>query len=75
MVFNKSIVQYAVLMCFGEPGYAVGHELHLAPGEPAAEWDSFPFRTLANLGDTLLPKLLTRELSLVESVGKMGKGS
>jgi type I restriction enzyme R subunit len=38
---NESIVEDAALEWFGELGYAVGHRPHLAPGEPAAERDSF----------------------------------
>jgi type I restriction enzyme R subunit len=41
MSLNESIVEDAALECFGELGYAVGHGPHLAPGEPAAERDSF----------------------------------
>ena len=41
MSLNESIVEDAALEWFGEPGYAVGHGPHLAPGEPAAERDSF----------------------------------
>ena len=42
MTFNeKSIVKDAARAWFGEPGYAVGHGPHLAPGEPAAEQNSF----------------------------------
>jgi type I restriction enzyme R subunit len=83
MSLNESIVEDAALEWFGELGYAVGHGPHLAPGEPAAERDSFgevvlvgrlreairrlnpaiPSRTLATLRDTLLPKLLSGELS------------
>ena len=83
MSLNESIVEDAALEWFGELGYAVGHGQHLAPGEPAAERDSFgevvlvgrlreairrlnpaiPSRTLATLRDTLLPKLLSGELS------------
>ena len=68
-------------------GYAVGHGPQLAPGEPAAERDSFgevvlvgrlreairrlnpaiPSRTLAILRDTLLPKLLSGELSVAQA--------
>ncbi len=40
MSLNESIVEDA-LEWFGELGYAVGHGPHLAPGEPAAERDSF----------------------------------
>jgi type I restriction enzyme R subunit len=84
MSLNESIVEDAALEWFGELGYAVGHGPHLAPGEPAAERDSFsevvlvgrlraairrlnpaiPSRTLATLRDTLLPKLLSGELSV-----------
>jgi hypothetical protein len=65
---------------------------HLAPGEPAAERDSFsevvlvgrlreairrmnsaiPSRTLATLRDTLLPKLLSGELSLAAACANVG---
>jgi len=38
---NESIVEDAALDWFGELGYAVGHGPHLAPGEPAAERESF----------------------------------
>jgi type I restriction enzyme R subunit len=41
MSLNESIVEDAALEWFGELGYAVGHEPQLAPGEPAAERDSF----------------------------------
>ena len=41
MALNESIVEDAALTWFGELGYAVGHGPHLAPGEPAAERDSF----------------------------------
>jgi type I restriction enzyme R subunit len=84
MSLNESIVEDAALEWFGDLGYAVGHGPHLAPGEPAAERDSFgdvvlvgrlrdairrlnpaiPFRTLATLRDTLLPKLLRWELDV-----------
>jgi type I restriction enzyme R subunit len=84
MSLNESIVEEAALEWFGELGYTVGHGPHIAPGEPAAERDSFsevvlvgrlraairrlnpaiPSRTLATLRDTLLPKLLSGELSV-----------
>ena len=38
---NESIVEDAALTWFGELGYAVGHGPQLAPGEPAAERQSF----------------------------------
>ena len=41
MSLNESIVEDAALEWFGELGYAVGHGPHLAPGELAAERDSF----------------------------------
>ena len=41
MSLNESIAEDAALEWFGELGYAVGHGPHLAPGEPAAERDSF----------------------------------
>jgi type I restriction enzyme R subunit len=41
MSLNESIVEDAALEWFGELGYAVGHGPHIAPGELAAERDSF----------------------------------
>jgi type I restriction enzyme, R subunit len=41
MSLNESIVEDAALEWLGELGYAVGHGPHMAPGEPAAERDSF----------------------------------
>jgi len=38
---NESIVDGVPLTWFGKPGYVVGHGRQLAPGEPAAERDSF----------------------------------
>ncbi|MBK9447519.1 MAG: type I restriction endonuclease subunit R [Betaproteobacteria bacterium] len=40
-LINESIVEDAALEWFGELGYAIGHGPHLAPGEPAAERNSF----------------------------------
>lgn len=37
----RTIVKYADLEWIGELSYAVGHGPHLAPGEPAAERNSF----------------------------------
>ena len=88
MRLNESIVEDAALTWFGELGYAAGHGPRLAPGEPAAERDSFRevvlvgrlreairrlnpaiphSRTFATLRDTLLPKLLSGEWSVVEA--------
>jgi type I restriction enzyme R subunit len=41
MSLNESIIEDATLTWFGELNYAIGHGPHLAPGEPAAERDSF----------------------------------
>ena len=41
MSLNESIVEDAALTWFDELGYAVGREQQLAPGELAAERDSF----------------------------------
>ena len=41
MSLNESIVEDAALGWFRELGYAIGHGPQLAPGEPAAERDSF----------------------------------
>ncbi len=40
-MLNESTVEDAALGWLGELGYAIGHGPHLAPGEPAAERDSF----------------------------------
>ena len=91
MSLNESIVEDAAREWFGELGYAVGHGPQLAPGEPAAERDSFsevvlvgrlreatrrlnpaiPSRTLATLRDTLLPKLMSGELSVAGIESKL----
>jgi type I restriction enzyme, R subunit len=44
---DESIVEDAALEWFGELGYAIGHGPHIAPGEPAAERDSFGEAVLA----------------------------
>ena len=41
MPLNESTIEDAALTWFGELGYAVGHGPHIAPGEPAAERNSF----------------------------------
>lgn len=41
MSLNESIVEDAALTLFRELGYAAGHGPQMAPGEPAAEHDSF----------------------------------
>jgi type I restriction enzyme R subunit len=41
VTLNESIVEHAALTWFRELGYSVGHGPHIAPGEPAAERDSF----------------------------------
>lgn len=37
MNLNESIVDAAALSWFGELDYAIGHSLHMAPGESAAD--------------------------------------
>ncbi len=41
MSLNESVVEDAALEWFGELGYAIGHGPQIAPGEAAAERDSF----------------------------------
>lgn len=41
MSLNESIIESATLEWFGQLGHAIGHGLHLAPGEPTAERVSF----------------------------------
>jgi hypothetical protein len=50
---NQSVIEHAALEWFREPGNAVGH-------------GSKKSRTLAALRDTLLPRLLSGELSVAE---------
>jgi type I restriction enzyme R subunit len=38
---NESIIEDATLEWFGELGYSIGHGPQIAPGEPAAERESF----------------------------------
>ncbi len=47
MSLNESIVEEATLSWFAELGYEIAHGPHLAPGEPAAERDSFSDVVLA----------------------------
>ena len=55
MSLNESIVEDAALEWFGELGYAIGHGPHIAPGEAAAERDSFGEVILvARLRDAIL---------------------
>ena len=54
MSFNESLLEDAALEWFGELGYAAGHGPHLAPGEPAAERDSFgEMRLLGRLREAI----------------------
>ena len=57
MSLNESTVEDAALTWFGELGYAVGHGPQLAPGEPAAERDSF-----GEVVQSRFPRTLTRPL-------------
>ena len=41
MTFNESTVEDAALSWFSDLGYTVANGMHIAPGEPAAERDSF----------------------------------
>ncbi|MBA3708083.1 MAG: hypothetical protein H0W83_04570, partial [Planctomycetes bacterium] len=41
MTLNESIVEDAALTWFNDLGYQIGHGPQLAPGEPAAERESF----------------------------------
>ena len=86
MKVAESTVEEAALSWFRELGYGIGHGPHLAPGELAAERDSFgdvvvgrlreairrlnpsiQSRTLDALRNTLLPKLLSGEVSSIAS--------
>ena len=54
MSLNESVVEDAALTWFGQLGYAIGHGPHMAPGEPAAERDSF--------GDVVLVERLRKAI-------------
>ena len=47
MTLNEATLEAAALTWFGEMGYAIAHGPHIAPGEPAAERDSFSVVVLA----------------------------
>ena len=47
MSLNESIVEAAALEWFDVLGYSIGHGPHLAPGQPAAERNSFGELVLA----------------------------
>ena len=53
MNLNESIVEDAALAWFSELGYVVGHGPLLAPGELAAERDSFGEVALATVKQDL----------------------
>lgn len=57
MSLNESMVEDAALEWFGELGYAIGHGPQLAPGEPAAERDSFGEVVQSPCARTLTPAL------------------
>ena len=65
MTLNESNVEDAALSRFGEFGFAIGHGPHIAPGQPAAERDSFGEVVLmGGLRHSLLLKLLIGGLSV-----------
>lgn len=57
MSLNESTVENATLEWFGSLGYAIGHGPHMAPGEPAAERDSFGEVVLVGRLRTALQRL------------------
>jgi len=68
---NESIVEEAALEWFGELGYAVGHGPHLAPGEPAAERDSFSEVVQSRFARTLTPALSQNEREKREAIRRL----
>jgi type I restriction enzyme R subunit len=60
MTLTESIVEEAALTWFGELGYVVGHGPQVAPGEAAAERDSF--------GEVVLMGRLRATLRQIKSV-------
>ena len=71
MSLNESIVEDAALEWFGELGYAVGHGPHLAPGEPAAERDSFGEVVQTRCVRTLTPALSQGEREKSEAIRRL----
>ena len=68
MNLNESIVEDAALEWFGDLGYAVGHGPHLAPGEPAAERDSFSEVVQSRFARTLTPALCQKAREKREAI-------
>ncbi len=71
MTLNESIVEDAALEWFGELGYAVGHGPHLAPGEPAAERDSFGEVVQIRFAPTLIPAFSHGEKENREAIRRL----
>jgi type I restriction enzyme R subunit len=71
MSLNESIVEDAALTWFGELGYAVGHGPHLAPGEPAAERDSFGEVVQIRSAPTLIPAFSHGEKEKREAIRRL----
>jgi type I restriction enzyme R subunit len=71
MSLNESIVEDAALEWFGELGYAVGHGPHLAPGEPAAERDSFSEVVQFRCAPTLIPAFSHGEKEKREAIRRL----
>ena len=55
MSVNEMTIEDAALEWFEELGYAVGHGPRIAPGEPAAERDSFAEVVQCRVAPTLIP--------------------
>ncbi len=71
MSLNESIVEDAALEWFGELGYAVGHGPQLAPGEPAAERDSFGEVVQMRSAPTLIPAFYHGEKEQREAIRRL----
>jgi type I restriction enzyme, R subunit len=71
MTLNESIVEDATPKWFGELGIAVGHGPQLAPGEPAAERDSFGDVVQFRFAQTLTPTLSHGESEKREAIRRL----
>jgi len=71
MSLNESIVEDAALTWFAELGYAVGHGPKIAPGEPAAERDSFGEVVHFRFAQTLTPAFSHGEKEKREAIRRL----
>lgn len=66
-LLSEAIIEDAALTWLGELGYAIGHGPHIAPGEPAAERDSFGEVVLVGRLRDAIQRLNPARLSYTQS--------